>query len=300
MKPSDLVQALVVVSIWGFNFVVIKWGVADVPPLLLGALRFSLLALGGIFWVAPPRLPWRWLLAYGMTVGVGQFACLFCAIKFGMPAGLASVVLQSQAFFTMLFARVSLGERWQRSQLLGLVLAAAGLVLIGTTHGTSMTVVGFVLTILAAVSWAASNVVVRLIGKAGLTVEPLGLVVWSGLVPPLPFLLLSLWLEGGVTDLTALEHFSWSSFASVAYLAFAASMLGYGIWSRLLARYPANAVAPFSLLAPLVALAASTTLLGERLNTLQAVGSVLLLIGLLVNVFGGRLVQRLRRRGALV
>lgn len=293
MQAAELSQALLVVVIWGFNFVVIKWGVADVPPLLLGCLRFSLLFAAGALWVRRPRLPWRWLIAYGMTVGVGQFACLFCAIKFGMPAGLASVVLQSQAFFTLFFARLLLGERWQRTQLAGLLLAAVGLACIGLARGGNMSMIGFALTLCAAVSWAVSNVVVRMMVRRGLTIEPVGLVVWSGLVPPLPFLLLSLWLEGGVADWRALAHFSWGALASVAYLSFAASLLGYGIWSRLLARFPANQVAPFSLLAPLVALLASTLLLGERLSGLQAAGSLLLLGGLIVNVFGAALLRRL-------
>jgi len=294
MPFTDVFQALIVAAVWGFNFVVIKWGVSGVPPLLLGALRFALVAVAGVCWVARPRIPWRWLTVYAMTMGVGQFACLFCAIKFGMPAGLASVVLQSQAFFTLLFARAFLHEHGQRAQVLGLLLAACGLALIGIAKGGNMSAVGFILTILAAVSWAASNVVVRLISKAGYPVEPLGLVVWSALLPPLPFLGLSLWLEGGARDWVAMAHFSWVSLASVVYLAFGATMLGYGLWSRLLSRHPANKVAPFSLLAPVVALLSSWLLLGEQLTLLQDVGSVLLLAGLLVNVFGARLVASWR------
>lgn len=300
MQAPELLQALLVVVIWGINFVVIKWGVADVPPLLLGCLRFSLLFAAGALWVRRPRLSWRWLIAYGMTVGVGQFAGLFCAIKFGMPAGLASVVLQSQAFFTLFFARLVLGEHWRRTQLAGLLLAAGGLALIGLARGGNMTVIGFVLTLGAALSWAASNVVVRMMVRAGEQVEPLGLVVWSGLVPPLPFLLLSLWLEGGAADWAALTHFSWSALAAVAYLSFAASLLGYGLWSRLLARFPANQVAPFSLLAPLVALVASTWLLHERLSMPQALGSLLLLSGLIVSVFGARLLGFVTRNQNVV
>ncbi|WP_133678237.1 EamA family transporter [Paludibacterium purpuratum] len=298
MQTPDILQALLVVVLWGFNFVVIKWGVADVPPLLLGCLRFSLLALGGLFWVARPRLPWRWVALYGLTVGFGQFAGLFCAIKFGMPAGLASVVLQSQAFFTMLLAALFLREHWRPAQLAGLLLAAGGLALIGLARGGNMTLIGFVLTLLAASSWALSNVVVRAMVRHGLQIEPLGLVVWSGLAPPLPFLALSLWLEGGARDWHALTHFSWGSLAAVAYLAFAASMLGYGIWSRLLSRYPANSVAPFSLLVPLVALLCSTVLLGEQLTAIQMLGSVLLLSGLLVNLFGPKLLNSLLKQSS--
>ncbi|WP_434628236.1 EamA family transporter [Chromobacterium sp. CV08] len=298
MPPIDVAQALAIVLVWGVNFVVIKWGVAGVPPLLLGALRFALVALPAVFLVRRPALPWRYLALYGLTVGVGQFGCLFSAIKLGMPAGLASVVLQSQAFFTLLLARLVLGEPWRRSQLAGLTLALGGLALIGIGKGGDMTALGFGLTIAAATSWAASNIVVRAIGRAGFKVEPLGLVVWSSLVPPLPFLLLSMWLEGGERIAGALRGFDGQSLFAVAYLAFAATMLGYGLWSRLLARHAAARVAPFSLLVPVVGLLASHWLLGESLTPAQLAGSGLLMAGLVVTVFGGRLLAAVADGGA--
>ncbi|WP_024301839.1 EamA family transporter [Pseudogulbenkiania sp. MAI-1] len=298
MPLTDIAQALAIVLVWGVNFVVIKWGVADVPPLLLGALRFTLAALPAVLFVRRPSVPWRWLAVYALTVGVGQFGLLFSAIKLGMPAGLASVVLQAQAFFTLLLASLVLGERWKAAQLVGLLCALAGLALIGIGKGGSMSAIGFALTVAAALSWAASNVVVRLIGRAGYRVEPLGLVVWSSLVPPVPFLLLSYWLEGGERIADALGHFSLSSLLAVAYLAFVATLFGYGLWSRLLARHAANKVAPFSLLVPVVGLIAASLLLGERLSVWQAAGSLLLLGGLAVNVLGERLRQFWRQKEA--
>nr|WP_294864533.1 EamA family transporter [uncultured Pseudogulbenkiania sp.] len=298
MPLTDIAQALAIVLVWGVNFVVIKWGVADVPPLLLGALRFTLAALPAVLLVRRPAVPWRWLAAYALTVGVGQFGLLFSAIKLGMPAGLASVVLQAQAFFTLLLASLVLGERWKAAQLVGLLCALAGLALIGVGKGGNMTLIGFTLTVAAALSWAASNVVVRLIGRAGYRVEPLGLVVWSSLVPPVPFLLLSFWLEGGERIAAALGHFSLSSLLAVAYLAFVATLFGYGLWSRLLARHAANKVAPFSLLVPVVGLIAASLLLGEHLSAGQAVGSLLLLGGLVINVLGERLRDYWRQREA--
>lgn len=295
MPLKDVLQALAIVLIWGVNFVVIKYGVADVPPLLLGALRFMLAAFPAVLLVRRPALPWGWVAAYGLSVGVGQFAFLFSAIKLGMPAGLASVVLQSQAFFTLILAGLMLHERWQAAQILGLLCACAGLALIGLAKGGSMTAIGFGLTLAAAFCWASSNIIVRLMGKAGHKVEPLNLVVWSSLVPPLPYLALSWWLEGPQRMEIALRHFSLGSFLAVAYLAFMATLLGYGMWSRLLSRHPANKVAPFSLLVPVVGVLTSALLLGERLSLLQAAGSVLLLAGLVVNVFGGMLLARWRR-----
>lgn len=284
MPLKDVLLALVVIAVWGLNFVVIKIGLQGVPPLLLGALRFLLVLFPAIFFIPRPRLPWRWLLAYGMTISLGQFAFLF----YGMPAGLASLVLQAQAFFTLLFAVPLLGERVRAGQLLGLLVAAAGLTLIGLRSGPGMTLAGFALTLCAASMWALGNIVTRRIGK----VDILGLVVWGALVPPLPFLALSLWLEGPATLERPMLGLDLQSLLAIVYLAFAATMLGYGLWGRLLSRYPASQVAPFSLLVPVVGLSASALLLGERLDIQQGAGVGLVLAGLLVNLYGARLPAR--------
>jgi O-acetylserine/cysteine efflux transporter len=161
MSFRDIAAALLVVWVWGVNFVVIKWGVHDLPPLLLGGLRFVLAALPAGWLIARPALPWPYVLAYGLSMGVGQFGLLFSAMAYGMPAGLASVVLQAQAFFTLLLGGLWLGERIALASLSGLLCASVGLWLIASTHGANMTMLGFTLTLAAALSWALSNLVVR-------------------------------------------------------------------------------------------------------------------------------------------
>ncbi|MBF8163444.1 EamA family transporter [Pseudomonas mendocina] len=292
MSPKDLLLALLVIVVWGLNFVVIKVGLEGMPPMLMGALRFMLAAFPAILLVRRPQVPLRWLLAYGMTISVGQFAFLFYAMHVGMPAGLASLVLQSQAFFTLFFAALFLGERLRGSNLFGLLVAACGLALIGLQSGQAMALAGFVLTIAAASMWALGNVVTRKLGKVNL----LGLVVWGSLIPPLPFLALSLWLEGPALIGASLRGIGLQSLAVLAYLAFGATLLGYGLWSRLLSRYPASQVAPFSLLVPVVGISSSALLLGERLGSLQVVGAILVMAGLLLNVWGGRLLDSWRQR----
>ncbi|MDH1730204.1 EamA family transporter [Pseudomonas chengduensis] len=292
MTPKDLLLALLVIVVWGLNFVVIKVGLHGMPPMLMGALRFMLAAFPAILFVRRPQVPLRWMLAYGMTISVGQFAFLFYAMYVGMPAGLASLVLQSQAFFTLFFAALFLGERLRGSNLFGLLVAASGLVLIGLQGGQAMTLAGFALTIAAASMWALGNVVTRKLGKVNLV----GLVVWGSLIPPLPFLALSLWLEGPELISQSLRTFSLDSLLVLAYLAFGATILGYGLWSRLLSRYPASQVAPFSLLVPVVGISSSALLLGERLGGLQMVGAALVMAGLLINVWGGRLLDSWRQR----
>jgi len=288
MAPKDLLLALVVVIAWGINFVVIKVGLHGVPPMLLGALRFALAALPAVFFVKRPQMPWRWLLAYGATISFGQFAFLFSAMYVGMPAGLASLVLQAQAFFTLIFAGVFLHERFRAPNVVGLAIASGGLAVIGMQGGHAMTLAGFVLTLCAAGSWALGNIVTKKVGK----VDLVGLVVWGSLIPPLPFLALSYAFEGPQRIVAALSGIGATSIFAVVYLAFIATLLGYSLWSRLLARYPASQVAPFSLLVPIVGLASASVFLDEHLTTPQIAGAALVMAGLAVNVFGGWLVRR--------
>ena len=277
MSPKDLLLALVVIVAWGLNFVVIRVGLDDLPPMLLGALRFALAALP-VFFVRRPDLPWRWLIAYGATISLGQFVFLFQAMANGMPAGLASLVLQSQAFFTLAFAALFLGERMRGASVLGLLIAGGGLLLIGLQNGHSASLLGIVLTLVAASMWAMGNVLTRKFGKINL----MGLVIWGSLIPPVPFFLLSLWLEGPQRIEHALLNIGPSSIFVLLYLAIIATLLGYGLWSRLLSRYPAGQVAPFSLLVPVVGLSSSAWLLGERLSSLQWLGALLVMLGLMI------------------
>lgn len=285
MSPKDLLLALIVIVAWGLNFVVIKVGLDGLPPMLLGALRFALVAFPAAFFIKRPKLPWRWLLAYGATISLGQFAFLFEAMANGMPPGLASLVLQGQAFFTLFFAALFLKERLRPANVLGLLVAAGGLALIGLEGDHATPLLAVVLTLCAASMWAMGNIITRRFGNVNLV----GLVVWGALVPPLPFLGLSWLLEGQARIVDSLLNIHLNSVLSLAYLAFIATMLGYSLWSTLLSRYPAGKVAPFSLLVPVIGLSSSALLLGERLGALQWVGGALVMVGLLINVFGARL-----------
>ncbi|WP_095162574.1 EamA family transporter [Pseudomonas sp. Irchel 3F5] len=294
MPLKDLLLALVVIVVWGVNFVVIKVGLEGLPPMLLGALRFALVAFPAVLLVKRPQLPWRWLIAYGTTISLGQFAFLFEAMGNGMPPGLASLVLQSQAFFTLFFAAFFLGERLRAASVLGLLVAAGGLTLIGSENGASVPFFALLLTLCAASMWAMGNIITRRFGN----IDLVALVIWGGLIPPLPFLALSWWLEGPELIESSLRGIGWSSVLALAYLAFIATMLGYSLWSHLLSRYPAGKVAPFSLLVPVVGLSSSALLLGERLTPLQGWGALLVMAGLLINVFGPRVRQLMLARMA--
>ena len=301
MKRRDLILALLVVIVWGANFTVIKLGIAGMPPMLLAALRYTFAALPAIFFVKRPSVGWKYIVAYGMTVGVGQFSCLFYAMNVGMPAGVSSVVLQSQAFFTLLFAAALLNESMKGSQVMGLLVAGIGLCLIGGNIGdsglSSIPVGAFLLTLLAAVFWGISNIIVRYASKQaasqGKTLDTLSLVVWSSLIPPLPFLGIALLLDTPETLLYAISNLNALSVFSVLYLAFCATLFGYGIWSILLTKYPAGKVAPLSLLVPVTGLITAQIVLNEQLSRMQWLGGIVIILGLVIANFGFSPMQRI-------
>ena len=291
MKTRDLAIALLVVIIWGANFTVIRLGLNGVPPLLLVALRFFLAAFPAVLLIKRPEIKLSYLLLYGFSVGIGQFVCLFYAIHIGMPAGVASVVLQSQAFFTMLFAAVLLGESVTVRQLAGLVVAASGLYLVAGGSFSSSTIPfgALLLTLSGAAFWGISNIVVRKATLAaaaqGKKINMLSLVVWSSLVPPVPLLLCSLLLDSPAAVLHTVTHLTTLSLFSIAYLAFGATILGYGLWSYLLGKYPANRVAPLSLLIPVAGIITAQLVLAEHLVLRQWTGCLLVVFGLLLAFF---------------
>jgi len=291
MTRKDGLLALLVVVAWGINFVVIKVGLHNMPPLLLAGLRFLLVAFPAIFFVTRPKVPFRLLLGYGLTISFGQFAFLFCAIKFGMPAGLASLVLQAQAFFTIILGAFVFGERLQGKQVAGIALAVFGvLVLIeGSLNGQHVALLGFMLTLAAALSWACGNIFNKQIMQHPTKPAVMSLVVWSAPIPVVPFMLSSLIFEGPERMVNSLVTIDITTVLSLVYLAFVATILGYGIWGTLLGRYETWRVAPLSLLVPVVGLASASLLLGETLSALQLLGAVLIMAGLFINIFGLRI-----------
>ncbi len=299
MSLKDWGLALLIVLAWGVNFVVIRFGLDGLPPMLLGALRFLLVALPAVFFIKPPKLPFKWLLAYGVTISLGQFALLFSAMNLGMPAGLASLVLQSQMLFTLFFASIFLGEKWKIPQVLALILAGAGLfILASQTDASQMTFIGFALTIAAASAWGLGNIINRKIGQLG-NVNLMSLVIWAALIPPIPFLGLSYLMEGPELILSSLMHIDATSIAALLYLALIATIFGYGSWAYLMKHYPASQVAPLTLLVPIVGLITAWLLLDEGLNGIQLAGICLMMLGLVINVFGQQIINKLKRPAPL-
>jgi O-acetylserine/cysteine efflux transporter len=289
MQPRDLVLALTVVVIWGLNFIAIKWSVAEISPFMLTALRYIGCAIPAIFFVRRPKVSLRLLMAYGLSVGVLQFGFLFFAMREGMPAGLASLIMQMQAFFTMALAVMLLGDRPAWVQWTGAGAALVGLAVIAGEHIGGAVLMPLLLTVAGAFFWAVSNIVTKRAGK----IDMLGFVIWGALVPPLPMLALALMFDGPAA-FTGLLNLSHLAIGSVLFIAYASTLVGYCCWAYLLGRHPASLIAPFTLMVPIIGMIAAYFILGEGVTGFEIVGSALIFLGLLFNVFGPHLLSRLR------
>lgn len=280
MRVRDMGLAVLTSVIWGFAFVTYKFGLESFSAPQLTALRFMIACLPVLF-VPRPKLPWSVIVLIGLTLFAGQFLLLFLAFALDMPAGLASVTQQTQAFFTVLLAALFLREIPRLRQSVGMVVALAGLVLIGLTTGADLKPAALGLALAAALSWAIGNILVK--RTAGVPVFPL--MAWCSLVAPLPVLLLSWLVDPQPSLIGAVMNASWPSIATALYLGTLATPIAYGMWSHLLQRYPASVVAPFALLSPVTGILSSALILGEVFGPLRYAGMALILAGLAVIVW---------------
>ena len=284
MTPRHTLLALVVVIIWGLNFVVIDAGLADVPPLVFVALRFVLVVIPAIFFIKPPAIGWRNILAIGTFLSLGQFTLLYLALHLGMPAGLASLLLQTQVVLSVAVSAAVLRERPSGRQLIGILIGMVGLAVVIVGHSSAAPWLPIVVTLLAALAWAIGNVLSRRAKAA----SGLSLVVWSGLVVPIPALALALILDTPAVVIHSILSISLPAILSTLYTAVAASLIGYGIWNSLLARYPTSAVVPFTLLIPVVGIIAAWLVQGEKPAASELIGGAIMLGGLATAVIQRR------------
>lgn len=294
-RSRDLIAAAAVVVIWGLNFVAMKVALREFTPFQLGTLRYVFAVLPLLFFVKPPALRLHWVLASGLAQ-LGQFAFLFMALSRGMTAALASVLMQTQVFFTTLLGVLLLHERLSGTMRAGLLFAALGLACFGANFlggggaTGAVTLAGLVLNLIAAAMWAVANVVARRAQIAQPEYDALELVVWMSLVPILPFAALSWAFDPAAT------HWSWvqasaQAWAAVAYLGWFATVVAYALWTWLLKRHATSKVAPFSLAVPLVGLVAGIALLGEHVSAWQWAGSACVLSACVASMLGPRIAQ---------
>jgi len=280
MSRRDCLLAALVATIWGFNFVVIDWGMGEVPPLVFVAVRFTAVLLPAVLLIPRPDLPWRTIIAVGAFMSLGQFGFLYVAMDRGMPPGLAGLVLQAQVVLTIVIAAVVLRERPTPPQLAGVALGVVGLAVVGLGRGGHIPLLALGLCLAAALMWAIGNVVSRASGATG----GLALTVWSALVVPVPVLLLAIALDGPGVLGTAVHAFGWKAALSTLFTAGLASLTGYAIFNGLLGRNPSSAVVPWILLVPPVSIGSAWLVLGERPSYAELVGGALLITGVLVTL----------------
>jgi O-acetylserine/cysteine efflux transporter len=284
VKPQHTALAVLVAVIWGANFVAIELGLRDVPPLVFVALRFALVAVPAIFFVPKPAVPWRVLAGIGIFMSAGQFGLVYLAMHWGMPVGLAPLVLQSQMFFTILLAAAVLRERPTTAQLAGVGAGGVGLVLVALGRGAVAPLGPLLLVVLAGLSWGMGNTIAR----AAKGASGLGIVVWSAAVVPVPMLALAALVEGPAAVIGSLAHLTLPAWLCTLFTVVLASLVGYSVWNSLLGRYPAAAVVPYTLLVPPVGMLAAWLAFGEVPQPLEIAGGALLLAGVTTTLLGRR------------
>ncbi|GAB3188555.1 EamA family transporter [Nesterenkonia suensis] len=276
-----LLLALTVAVLWGVNFLAIHFSLEQFPPLFLVALRFTVLAVPTLLLVPRPDVPLRWLIGYGLGFGTLQFFGLYLGMAAGFPTGLASLVLQSSAPFTVLLGALLLHERLGPRRTVGVSVAVAGLVVVGLTRGGLDGWMPFLLVVLGGFGWALGN----LASRQARAEKPMRLVLWMTVIPPVPMVALSLALEGPEEIAGALA----SSFTAGAvpawlglfYTVTVGTLIGSAVWVWLMARHPASTVAPFSLLVPVVGILTAWIGLGEVPMRGELLGGGLVIGGVL-------------------
>jgi O-acetylserine/cysteine efflux transporter len=285
MKPLHICLLLLVVFFWGLNFVFVKIGLQEIPPILLCFFRFFLVSIPAICFFKRPALSFKWVVLYSLVMFVLQFALMFSGINAGVSAGLASILLQTQVFFSIFFASIILKEKLTLWQFLGALLSFSGIAIVGFNIGSEVSLPGLLLIITAAATWGAGSVIVKKMGK----VQSASLLVWSSLLAWPPLLLLSLFLEDSHTTLLEIHQLSSGSYGAILFITLFSTVFGFGIWNWLVQLYPLATVAPFTLLVPVFAILSSTLFLNEPLESWKIVAALFVIGGLCLNVAGSRL-----------
>jgi len=291
MHPRHIMLAVLVTFIWGFNFVFVHFGLEELPPLTLCALRFFMASVPLVFFMKRPKVSWRLLILYSVLTFALQFAFLFIGMKAGVAPGLTSLLAQTQVFFSFFFAALFLGERLTHWQIMGASLAFTGLLVVAEhLGGVDITGAGFVWILLASMAWGAGNSCIKKMGGA----QGLSLIVWASFLAFPLLLIASCLLDGPAVIISSLQHITWRGASAVIYIAYGSTWIGYGIWAWLLSTYSVGTVVPFTLLVPVFGMFASSLVFGEGLPAWKIIAAVFIMLGLMVHLFGARLPKLLR------
>ena len=292
MRPLHFLFTLMLVLVWGCNFVVMREGLGEIPPFTLCLLRLGLAAIPAVFFVRRPALPWRSIVIFGTLMFLLQFMLIFFGLALGLSAGLMSVCVQVHIFYTIGLAAAFLGERPAKFQIAGAVLAFIGLLTIGLHTGGDVTLPGMACGLLASLSWAVGNVYSKRMPK----VDMFAMVVWGSLICLPPLFALAWMIDGPALMMSSLSGITWRGAGAVAYMVYPATLGGFSFWSWLVTRYPTATVAPMTLMVPVIGFAASAVVFGEAIEPWKIVATLLVISGLCVNMFGPRLLILLPSR----
>jgi O-acetylserine/cysteine efflux transporter len=286
MPVTHLLLALVVVLVWGANFLFVSLGLTEISPLLLCALRFLLASIPAILFIKLPRRAFKMVALYGLVMFALQFALLFIGMSLGMPVGIAALLIQVQVFFSMFFAIILLGEQPNVGQILGAFVSFSGIVLVAMHFDKNISLPGFIFILAAAATWGIGNLITKQIKQESTSM--IALIAWGSFIACFPMLLMSFMIEGLDNFIFTLSHITWKGFGSLLYIVFASTWIGYGIWNWLMTRYPVGMIAPFTLLVPVIAMLSSSIFLGEPFQIWKLMAGLLVLSGLCINILGSR------------
>jgi len=288
LTPKHLLLALLIVIVWGLNFIAIYLGLKELPPFLFCVLRFGLSALPFVFFLPRPKAPLKYIVGFGVFNFALQFGLLFSGIYLGLSPGLSSLVLQVQVFFSIGLAYLFFGEKPGFLKILGSLISFVGIGIVASHVGGDVTLTGLLLTLLAAFSWAAGNMFTKKVNAE----SPLSLVVWGNLVA-LPFMAVaSFFMDGTAVIVSAFQDISWVTLGAVAYVVYVSTHLGYSLWGFLIKTYSTSAVVPFTLLIPVVGFLSSALFLGENLASWKLWASLFIMGGLIFNLFEKQILKR--------
>lgn len=295
MKLHHLLLAILITAIWGVNFSVIKLGLNAVDPLILAGIRFTLCALPALFFIRKPDVKWRYIISYGLVFGIGLWGLVNLGIKTGLSAGIASLLLQFSAFFTILLGSLVFKESLNRYQIAGFTLACTGLLSIVFITDGSVTLFGTLLVLAGAIAWSIANI----INKHSGTKQIFAFLVWSSAFSPVPLFLLD-WLVNGANGYTTLvNHIDARSVLSILFQVYPNTLFGYWVWNFLLKQYPISTVAPLSLLVPVFGILGSRVIFGEEVSSVKILALLLIISGLVVGLYGHRLRSFLRQSASI-
>jgi O-acetylserine/cysteine efflux transporter len=285
MPLKHVLLALLVVLIWGVNFIFVKLGLDEFSPLFLCALRFFLASVPAIFFVKLPAVPFKIVVSYGLVMFALQFAFLFIGMNAGMTAGMASLIIQVQVFFSMFFAAVTLGEKPTKKQLLGAFISFTGILLVAMHfNDQGLSITGFFFILAAAASWGVGNLITKQLSS----VNMIALVVWGCFIACIPMFVLALWIEGPGSLRYSYQHLSWVGMGALFYIVCISTWIGYGVWNWLISRHPVGHVVPFVLLIPIIAMLSSMWILHEPFEWWKGTAGVLVVFGLYINLLNPR------------